>query len=122
MSIGSDSMWASQPAMLEVHTMPFDPCMYVCVCLVRPKKLPHEGPQLLGLGWGSCSGQTPGVPGFLSLKHLHVVKSFLLHCLLVAPSQRKKLRYSDLDFEVRAVCVLGSGTSGCGVCPWRAHS
>lgn len=48
----------------------------------------------------------------------HVVKIFLLlHCLL-ASSQRKKLRYSDLDFEVSAVfmcvcaCVLARGLEG----------
>lgn len=47
----------------------------------------------------------------------HVVKIFLLlHCLL-ASSQRKKLRYSDLDFEVSAVfmcvCVcVGQGVGG----------
>lgn len=72
--------------------------------------LQPRGPPLgIPGSWARAGGEVRGrysVPGFLSRKPPHVLKNFLLlHCFLGALSQRKKLRYSDLDFEVSGVCA-----------------
>lgn len=88
----------------------------------QPQGLPFKGFLIAGPRQGD---RPRGSRLPVSLKPLHLVKKFSSPSLPPG-SQRKKLRYSDLDFEVSApvhvfvelcVCVLGGD-----VWPWRVPS
>lgn len=92
----------------------------------QPQGLPFKGFLIAGPRQGD---RPRGSRLPVSLKPLHLVKKFSSPSLPPGSSQRKKLRYSDLDFEVSAavhvcvelcVCVLGV-VSGHGGSPPKIH-
>lgn len=138
------------PALLEVCTVASGRCvlsrLHVClpactswdgIALQRlisqastlfpqPQGLPFKGFLIAGPRQGA---RPRGSRLPVSLKPLHLVKKFSSPSLPPGSSQRKKLRYSDLDFEVSAavhvcvelcVCVLGV-VSGRGGSPPKIH-
>lgn len=93
----------------------------------QPQGLPFKGFLIAGPRQGD---RPRGSRLPASLKPLHLVKKFSSPSLPPGSSQRKKLRYSDLDFEVSApvhvfvelcVCVCWRGMSGRGGSPPKIH-